>query len=123
MERINAKIDTGAKSSAIHAFRIKETTRDGAPHVEFFLHPEQKRKRPEVFCSAPILERRRIKSSNGAIEERILIETTFAMGGQAWPIALSLTNRDQMGFRLLIGRDALARRVLIHPGRKHLLGH
>ena len=120
--RIKAKIDTGAKTSAIHAFRIKEVEKDGAPHVEFYLHPQQKRKKPEVHCVAPVLDKRTIRSSNGETQERYIIETVLVMGERQWKIALSLTNRDEMGFRMLIGRDALRRKVIIHPGKSYMLG-
>ena len=120
--RIKAKIDTGAKTSAIHAYRIKEVEKDGAPYVEFYLHPEQKRKTPEIFCVAPVMDKRLIRSSNGKTQERFIIKTVLAMGEREWPIALSLTNRDEMGFRLLIGRDALRKKVIIHPGKSYMLG-
>lgn len=119
--RLNAKIDTGAKSSAIHAFRIRETMLGGTEHVEFYLHPLQRRKKPEVFCSAPIADRRVIRSSNGQEEERYVIETRLRLGGRLWKIDLTLTNRDAMGFRLLLGRDALRRRFLVDPGASYLL--
>lgn len=119
---VNAKIDTGAKSSAIHAFRIRETVLEGVDHVEFYLHPVQRRKKPEVFCCAPIADRRVIRSSNGQEEERYVIETRLRLNGRVWKIDLTLTNRDAMGFRLLIGRDALKRRFLIDPGASYLLG-
>lgn len=118
---INAKIDTGAKSSAIHAFRIRETVIGGVDHVEFYLHPLQRRKKPEVFCRAPIADRRVIRSSNGQEEERYVIETRLRLNGRVWKIDLTLTNRDAMGFRLLIGRDALRRKFLIDPGASYLL--
>ncbi len=119
---VNAKIDTGAKSSAIHAFRIRETVIDGVDHVEFYLHPVQRRKKPEVFCRAPVADRRVIRSSNGQEEERYVIETRLRLDGKVWKIDLTLTNRDAMGFRLLIGRDALRRKFLIDPGASYLLG-
>jgi len=118
---INAKIDTGAKSSAMHAFRIRETVIDGAEYVEFFLHPVQRRKKPEVFCRAPLVDRRVIRSSNGQEEERYVIETRLRLGGRFWKIELTLTNRDAMGFRLLLGRDALRRKFIIDPGASYLL--
>ena len=121
IRRINAKIDTGAKSSAIHAFRIRETVIDGTDHVEFYLHPVQRRKKPEVFCRAPVADRRIIRSSNGQEEERYVIETRLRLGGRLWKIDLTLTNRDAMGFRLLLGRDALRRKFLIDPGASYLL--
>lgn len=121
VSRVNAKIDTGAKSSAIHAFRIRETVLDGVDHVEFYLHPVQRRKKPEVFCRAPVADRRVIRSSNGQEEERYVIETRLKLGGRLWKIDLTLTNRDAMGFRLLLGRDALRRKFIIDPGASYLL--
>ncbi len=120
--RILAKIDTGAKTSAIHAYRIRELMLDGHPHVEFFIHPVQKKRRPEVRCTAPIHDRRVFRSSNGAEQERIVIVTELRLGGRKRAIELSLANRDDMGFRLLIGRDALRKNVIIHPARSFLLG-
>ncbi len=120
VENINAKIDTGAKSSAIHAFHIRETMIDGEEHVEFYLHPVQRRKYPEIFCRAPIADRRTIRSSNGQEEERYVIETRLRLGDRTWKIELTLTNRDAMGFRLLLGRDALRRKFLIDPGASYL---
>ena len=119
--QINAKIDTGAKSSAIHAFRIREMMFDGREYAEFYLHPVQRRKRPEILCSAPIVDRRVIRSSNGQEEERYVVATRLRLGGRLWKIDLTLTNRDAMGFRLLIGRDALRRKFLIDPGASYLL--
>lgn len=120
--RILAKIDTGAKTSAIHAHRVRELVVDGRPHVEFYIHPVQKMRRPEVHCLAPIHDRRTIKSSNGAEQERIVIVTKLRLGGRVREIELSLANRDDMGFRLLLGRDALRKNVIIHPARSFLLG-
>jgi hypothetical protein len=121
VKRINAKIDTGAKTSALHAFRIREVVIGGEDHVEFFLHPVQRRRKPEVFCRAPVLGRRVVRSSNGQEEERYVIETRLCLGGKIWKIELTLTNRDAMGFRLLVGRDALRRRFVIDPGASYLL--
>ena len=120
--RIKAKIDTGAKTSAIHAFSVSEFERDGAPWASFILHPVQRRKLPEITCQAPIVDRRMIRSSNGIAQERLVIRTTMRMGDREWPVDLSLTNRDDMGFRLLVGRDALKKSILIHPARTFLQG-
>ncbi len=122
VERIEGKIDTGAKTSAIHAYRIREVIFDGAPHAEFYLHPERRRRKPEIFCRVPIADRRLIKSSNGEAQERIIIVTPLRIGKREWLIELSLANRDAMGFRFLIGRDALRRGFVIHPGQSFLLG-
>ena len=122
VDAIRAKIDTGAKTSAIHVWRLKERTIDGVLHAFFVLHPLVGQDRPEIACRAPIIGRRVIKSSNGIGAPRVIIRTRLRMGKWSWPIDLSLANRDQMGFRLLIGRDALGERALIHPAREHMLG-
>lgn len=119
---IRAKIDTGARTSAIHVWRLRECLLDGAPHALFVLHPLAGTTRPAIACAAPIVGRRLIKSSNGIGALRLIIRTRLRMGKRSWPIDLSLANRDQMGFRLLIGREALGERALIHPAREHMLG-
>lgn len=122
VDRVNAKIDTGAQSSAIHAFRIKEIDIDGEAHASFFLHPLQRRKKPEIACCEPVIGRKIIRSSNGEEQERPVIRTCIHMGEAYWEIDLTLANRGAMGFRMLIGRDALQGRFTIDPGASHLLG-
>lgn len=122
VESIRAKIDTGAKTSSIHAWRIREIMLGGKAVAEFVIHPIEGRSRPEVLCRAPIVGRRVIKSSNGIGSRRIIVRTRLRLGKRSWPIDLSLANRDEMGFRLLIGRDALGERAVIHPAREYLLG-
>lgn len=121
IDRINAKIDTGAKTSAIHAFKISEVMIEGDCYVDFYLHPMQRRKQPQVHCQAPLAGKRIIRSSNGQEEERYVIETRLRLGARLLKIDLTLTNRDAMGFRLLIGRDALRRKFMIDPGSSYLL--
>ncbi len=120
VERIKAKIDTGARTSAMHAWRIEPFDDGGAPWVAFDLHPVQRDNRRIVTCRAPVEDRRRVKSSTGHAQTRYVIETTLALGGLTWPIELTLTRRDEMGFRLLIGRTALRRRALVDPARSYI---
>lgn len=122
VKRIKAKVDTGAKTSAVHAYRVRTEMRNRALWAVFYLHPEQKKRTPEIECAALVVARRRIRSSNGAIELRYIIETTLSLNGRRWPIQLSLANRDEMGFRLLLGRDALRKKFIIDPGASFLLG-
>jgi len=119
---INAKIDTGATTSAIHAFRVSEVKIDGARHVEFYLHPRRRRKKPEVFCRLPVVDKRTVRSSNGQEEDRFVVRTRLRLGPRIWKIDLTLTNRDAMGFRMLIGRNALRRKFIVDPGGSYLLG-
>ena len=122
VEQIKVKIDTGARTSAIHAFEISPFERNGARYVRFSLHPMQHRRNPVVRCEAPLVDERIVTSSNGKQEHRYVIETTVKLGETTWPIEMTLTNRDEMGFRMLLGRQALRRRFLINPARSFLIG-
>jgi len=117
---IKAKIDTGAKTSAIHAFDVQTITERGAPHVLFNLHPEQKHDEIAVQCVAEVLDEREVTSSNGQAEMRFIIEVEACLGGITWPIELSLTDRDAMGFRMLLGRQALLGRFLVDSNRSYI---
>lgn len=117
VESMKAKIDTGAKTSAIHAFRITEFDRDGELYVSFYLHPVQRKKRPEVYCEAPVADRRAVRSSNGTEEVRYVISSALAIGAEVWTAEFTLANRDEMGFRALIGRQALKNRCLVDSAK------
>ena len=119
--RLKAKIDTGARTSAIHAYRVRPFEREGRAFVEFFIHPVQHRREPEVACEAEVLAERWVTSSNGEREKRFIVKTRLALAGKSWPIELSLTNRDDMGFRMLLGRQALRRRFVVDPGKSYHL--
>lgn len=119
---VKAKLDTGARSSSFHALDIETFWVSGEEWVRFEVHPEQRTKRGATFCQAPVLERRKVRSSNGRQELRIFIHTLVLMGEQAWPIELSLTRRCDMGFRLLLGREAIRGKFLVDPGRSYLFG-
>lgn len=116
VDRIKAKIDTGARTSAIHAFEIRPFERNGEKHVCFSLHPVQHRRHPVVLCEAPVVDERVVTSSNGEREHRYVVETSVKLGDDVWPIEVTLTNRDEMGFRMLLGRRAVRRRFVIDPG-------
>jgi hypothetical protein len=118
--RVKAKIDTGARTSALHAFRITPFTKDGALYVRFAVHPIQRSAKPEIICVALVIDRRAVTDSGGRSEQRYVIRTSLKLGTSRWPIELTLTNRDQMGFRMLIGRQALRRRYLVDTGRSFL---
>ena len=119
---IKAKIDTGARTSALHAFRIEPFRRGDENYVRFFVHPVQRRRKPEIACEARVIERRTVTSSTGHRETRYVIETTAVLGTLEMPIEITLTNRDQMGFRMLVGREAIKRRFLVDPARSFMLG-
>jgi hypothetical protein len=119
---IKAKIDTGARTSALHAFRIEPFRRTGALWLRFELHPIQRSEAMKVTCEARAVDERMVRNSGGGVERRHIIRTLLKIGEAVWPIELALTNRDQMGFRMLLGRTALEGRALIEPGRSYLLG-
>lgn len=118
--KIKAKIDTGARSSAIHAFGIERGRAEGKDRVAFFTHPRQRGDGPGVSCSAELLDVRSVRSSNGAIEERYFIRTIAGLHGIEWSIELTLTERNDMSFRMLLGREAIRGRFLVDSGRSFL---
>ena len=112
---IKAKIDTGAKTSAIHAFNIKPFFRKKMKFVYFNLLPIQASQKIIIPCKAQVIDERFIMSSNGHKENRYVIQTPLRIGDQCWDIELTLSNRDPLRFRLLLGREALNNHVLIDP--------
>lgn len=122
IDRIKAKVDTGARTSTIHAFELESFERDAAPWVRFALHPMQRREDPVVWCEAPVVDCRIVRDSGGHEEERYVISTDIQLGEKVWPIEITLTSRDNMGFRMLLGRTAIRKKYLVDPGRSYLMG-
>ncbi len=118
--KITAKVDTGARSSSLHAFGIERGRAEGRDRVAFYTHPRQRGDGPGVSCSAELLDVRTVRSSNGGLEERYFIRTMARLQGVEWPIELTLTNREDMSFRMLLGREAIRRRFLVDSGRSFL---
>lgn len=121
IERIKAKADTGARTSALHAYEIELLELGGQTVVRFKVHPEQRDASSFVVAEAPLVEERWVRSSSGHSTRRPVVQTVLALGDRCWPIDLTLVRRDMMGFRLLLGRQALRRRAVVHPGRSFLL--
>lgn len=119
---VKAKVDTGARSSALHAFKIDRFERDGQPWVRFKVHPVQRNTKETVSCEAPIHDERTVRSSVGHEQHRIVIRPEVEVLGERYAIDLTLTNRDAMGFRMLLGREAVRGRFLVDPGRSYLGG-
>jgi hypothetical protein len=122
IEHIKAKIDTGARTSALHAFSVRAFTKQGKKMVRFQIHPYQRRKDVVVECIAPVLDKRWVTDSGGHREQRYVIESSVKLGDQVWPIELTLTNRENMKFRMLLGRTAMKGRLVVNPGRSYLVG-
>ncbi len=122
VERIKAKIDTGARTSALHAFDLSTEIIDGVEHARFTIYPIQRSHESSVRALVPVVDHRRIRSSNGAVQSRPVVQSTLTIGGWPVPIDITLTGRDEMGFRLLIGRAAIRRLFVVDPARSYLAG-
>jgi hypothetical protein len=119
---IKAKIDTGARSSALHAETIEPYTKDGEQWLLFTVAPLQKQNDKLIECHAPIKDYRLVSDSGGHKQHRYVIETLILFGEHALKAEITLTNRDAMRFRMLLGRTALNRHFLIDPNASYLLG-
>lgn len=116
LDGIKAKIDTGARSSALHAFNLRAFEAHGAPWMRFDVHPMQ-HGGPTVVAEAEVVEMRRVRNPGGRRELRPVIRTPVSLLGQTWVIDITLTPRWGMGFRMLLGRQALRHHFLVDPGR------
>jgi hypothetical protein len=119
---VKAKIDTGARTSALHATKITPFKRDGVAMVRFNVRPIQRRRQPEIVCEAEVLEQRTVTSSNGQQQTRYVIRTEIRLGDQSWPIELTLARRRGMTFRMLLGRTAMRHHCVVNPAASYLAG-
>jgi ribosomal protein S6--L-glutamate ligase len=117
---VKAKVDTGARTSALHAHDIETFGTAVKPQVRFNVHPIAGREDIVITCSAPLVDRREVTSSNGESEQRYVIETTLEVGGQSWPIEVTLTNRENLTSRMLLGRQALNDHITISATERRL---
>jgi ribosomal protein S6--L-glutamate ligase len=120
---LKVKVDTGAKTSALHARLIQPFVRDGVRHVGFKVQPVPRRPAIEIDCVARLVDERTVTSSNGEAELRYVIATLLEIGPRSWPIEITLTNREAMSYRMLIGRQALQPGMLIDPAASFHQGH
>lgn len=118
---IKVKIDTGARTSSLHAFRIKGVKVNGKKYVKFMVQPLQKRKDVLISCRSPVHDRRYIRDSGGRKEFRYIIKVPFSINGVSTEVEISLTNRSKMSFRMLLGRTAMID-IAIEPKKSFLLG-
>ena len=119
---IKAKLDTGARSSAIHAFDVTETERDGQLWVRYAVHPWQGSDADPVTVESPVIDRREVRSSSGHSEERLVVPVLVTLAGRDITVEMTLSRRDEMGFRMLLGREALRQGYLIDPSRSYTSG-
>ncbi|MCA9068817.1 MAG: ATP-dependent zinc protease [Planctomycetaceae bacterium] len=122
IESIKAKVDTGARSSSLHAFDVEKFEQDGLTWVRFQIHPVQRKTKPSLEVEAKVLEYRSVRSSSGKASMRPVIITQLNLLGQSWPVELTLANRDEMGFRMLLGREAFRERFLVDAGKSYYGG-
>ncbi len=117
---IKAKIDTGARTSALHAFALRVFKENGKDKIAFDMHPLQNNADVVVSCTADIIDKRWVSDSGGHREERFVISTPLILGDQTWPIEITLTERDTMLFRMLLGRSAIRKRFVVNPARSFI---
>lgn len=120
IERIKAKVDTGARTSTLHAFSLNPFIKDGQERVRFDIHPLQHNTQTVITCEADIVDVRWVTDSGGHSEERYVIRTPIVINGQTWPIEITLTERDTMLFRMLLARNAIRSRFMVDPARSFL---
>ena len=115
IKRIKLKVDTGARTSALHAFNIQPLRKGGLDFVRFEVHPIQRNEELILSCVSRVRDYRWVMDSGGKREKRFVIETPIRLGNIEWPIEITLTDRDQMRFRMLLGRNAVKNRFLVDP--------
>jgi len=122
LKNIKAKVDTGARTSALHAFEVHPFEENGRRRVEFKIHPNQRDNDTVVVCAADVIDERVVRDSGGHKEKRWVIDTPVRIGKHTWSIELTLTARDDMLFRMLLGRTAMRGRAIVDPARSYRVG-
>jgi len=122
LSQIKAKIDTGARTSSLHAFEVKDFEQQGVHRVEFKMHPNQRDNDTVIVCTADIIDERSVTDSGGHREKRWVIDAPLQIGPHRWNIEINLTSRDDMRFRMLLGRTALNGRAVVDPSRSYMVG-
>ena len=122
LKRIKAKVDSGARSSSLHATGVQEIEKNGVTFVRFKIHPFHRHPEKHIKAEAQVIDFRLVKSSSGRITNRPVIMTRVALLGEIWPVELTLANRDKMGFRMLLGREAFRGRFLVDACRSYYGG-
>lgn len=120
INKIKAKVDTGARTSALHAFSLKPFVENGKNRLSFDIHPLQHNTNQVITCIADVIDKRLVTDSGGHTEARYVIKTPIIIAGQIWSIEITLTERENMLFRMLLGRSALRRRFIVNPARSFI---
>lgn len=117
---IKAKVDTGADNSSLHAFNIERFDIDGVSHVRFDIHPRQRKRKPSISCVAEVVKERKVKNPGGRSELRPVIKTRLVVAGEEIEALVNLTTRDEMTFRMLLGRRTIRNKFVVDPGRSYV---
>lgn len=115
-----AKVDTGADNSSLHAFNLRRFARDGVEYVRFEVHPKQRSRKPSITCEAPLAMMKKVRNPGGRSELRPVIRTRIIVAGVEIEALVNLTSRDEMGFRMLLGRRTVRGKFVVDPGRSYL---
>lgn len=121
IHNIEMRVDTGAKTSSLHVDNVRKFTKKGKPWIKFFIHPDAYNVDEIIECEAALHDIRNIKSSNGAAEERYVIETEMKLSGMSWSIEITLTDRSDMNYLMLLGRQGMGEKLLVDPSKTFLL--
>lgn len=121
-QRIKAKIDTGARTSSLHAFDVEEFQLNGREWVRFSIHPWQRSAEDAAQVSLPVHDRRTVRSSSGHVEHRLVVLMDIVLVDTTTTVEITLSRRDEMGFRMLIGRQALRQGFVVDSSRSYLGG-
>lgn len=120
IDKIKAKVDTGARTSALHAFALEPFDENGKKRIRFEIHPMQHDTELTITCIADVVDYRQVTDSGGHSEMRYVICTPVFLGEKSWPIEITLTERDTMLFRMLLGRNAIKKRYMVNPARSFI---
>ncbi|MFZ0625169.1 MAG: RimK/LysX family protein [Acidimicrobiia bacterium] len=117
---MKAKVDTGADNSSLHAFNLERFSKDGVDYVRFEIHPKRRTRKPAIQCEAPLVTEKKVKNPGGRTELRPVIRTPVIVAGVEMEALVNLTSRDEMGFRMLLGRRTIRKTFMVDPGRSYV---